>query len=157
MTLINYIRNNDVIFFSMYAGVAGLIGYKFLKSFAVNPLYVDKGIQTDAWENYSSISSPIAQTDASSVTTVLPIPPQNLEVLPNPDISLITKDLVDTGTQTIKNPFYGKDWNTIIEEINNTPSFYFDSPGCDSWIIPDPSVLTILANSEVINNLSNLF
>jgi hypothetical protein len=43
---------------------------------------------------------------------------------------------------------YGKDWNTIIEYINNKPSFFFDAPGCDTWIIPDPSVLSLISSSH---------
>ena len=42
---------------------------------------------------------------------------------------------------------FGKDWNTIIEYINNKPSFFFDAPCCDTWIIPDPDILTLISNS----------
>ena len=88
------------------------MGYKFVSSYW-NSFFVDKGVQTDAWEDYSdrpsqivsdSITSidtvtprfsPIEQInvgtstlagDSSTVTTILPIPPVNIEVIPNPDI-----------------------------------------------------------------------
>jgi hypothetical protein len=62
-----------------------------------------------------------------------------------PNLELIEK--LDKGVQTITNPMYGKDWNTIIDFINNKPSFFFYAPGCESWIIPDPAILTLISNS----------
>jgi hypothetical protein len=57
---------------------------------------------------------------------------------------------VDQGVQTIINPMFGKDWNSIIEYINNKPSFFFDTSCCDTWIIPDPSVLIAISNSPFL-------
>ena len=176
MTLFNYALNNDLLFGVAFVGTVGFIGYKF-DSLYLNSFYVDNSIQTDAWEDYSnrpsqmgsnSVTSidtitPISEnispvsslqttseigtqiiTDSiSTVTTVLPIPPVNIEMIPNPE--LFTK--ADQGVQTIENPLFGKDWNFIIEYINNKPSFWFDAPCCDTWIIPDPSVLTAISNS----------
>jgi hypothetical protein len=45
--LFNYLINNDLVFYSMFAGTVGLIGYKFASSY-LNSFYVDKSIQTDA-------------------------------------------------------------------------------------------------------------
>jgi hypothetical protein len=42
----------------------------------------------------------------------------------------------------------------VIELINNRPSFFFDAPGCDTWILPDPSVINSLPISDIINFLS---
>jgi len=176
--IFNYLFENsyDLVFYSTFAGTIGFMGYKFASSY-LNSFYVDKSIQTEAWENYSNRSSqmapesitsidtvtpisenisPVITTNTTSeigtqtifesistVTTVLPIPPVNVEIVPNPD--LLAK--VDQGVQTISNPMFGKDWTTIIEYINNKPSFFFDAPGCDTWIIPDPSVLIMISNS----------
>ena len=113
MTLFNYTLNNDLVFYSMFAGTVGLIGYKFISTY-VNSFYVDKGVQTEAWEDYSnrpsligpeSVTSldtvtPISQyvsptsevgiqtisDRVSTATTVLPIPPINIEMTPNSDI-----------------------------------------------------------------------
>jgi len=124
--MLNYLINNDLVFYSMFAGTVGFIGYKFVSSY-VNSFYVDKSIQTDAWEDFSdrpsqigsqSVTSidtvtPISEnispvltthstseigtqtiTDSiSTVTTVLPIPPVNIEMIPNPDL---TNNIVDT-------------------------------------------------------------
>ena len=136
MTLFNYLIDNGYVFYSLFACTAGFMGYKFV-SFYLNSYYVDKGVQTDAWEDYSdrpsqilcdSITSidtvtpkfsPVTE-GVSTVTTILPIPPVDINIIPNPDL-IITK--VDQGVQTISNPMYGKDWNTIIEYLNNRPSF----------------------------------
>jgi hypothetical protein len=47
MILFNYILDNNIIFYSIFAGTAGVIGYSIITSY-VNSFYVDKGIQTDA-------------------------------------------------------------------------------------------------------------
>ena len=101
--------------------------------------FINTGIQA----NSNTLETGI-QTEIESTTTVLPIPPIDIPMVPN--LELITK--VNQGVQTISNPMYGKDWNTIIEYINNKPSFFFDAPGCDTWIIPDPSVLALISNSH---------
>lgn len=161
--------DNDILFYGMLIGVACHLGFSFCTSLWTKE-YKDANIQTDAWEDYSDRTSQIIQTSETSidtvtprfspveyintgaqttvegtntVTTILPIPPMHMEIVPNPE--LITK--ANQGVQTINNPMFGKDWNTIIEFINNKPSFFFDTPGCDTWIIPDPSVLTLISNS----------
>ena len=58
-----------------------------------------------------------------------------------------TKKKLSESHSGENNPMYGKDWNTIIDYINNKPSFFFDAPGCDTWIMPDPSVLSLISNS----------
>jgi hypothetical protein len=84
---------------------------------------VDQGIQANPvlTINTQNVSSPILQSiDVRDVITSV--------------------EFLDKSTQTITNPMLGKDWNTIIDYINNKPSFFFDAPGCDTWIIPDPNI-----------------
>jgi hypothetical protein len=47
MTILNFIIENDYVFYGLYATTAGFMGYKFISSY-VNSFYVDKGVQTDA-------------------------------------------------------------------------------------------------------------
>lgn len=117
MFIFDYLyQNSDIMFYGLYASTACFLGYSFATSY-LNSFYVDKGVQTDAWENYSdrpsligpeSVTSldtvtpisenisPIAilstnseigiQTiteGASTVTTVLPIPPMDIPMVPN--------------------------------------------------------------------------
>jgi len=128
MTLLNYALDNSLLFGVAFAGTAGLIGYKFVSSY-LNSFYLDKGIQTSAWEDYSDrpsqigsqsltsidtvtpISeniSPTIQTTSeigiqtltdgtSTVTTVLPIPPVNIEMVPNPDLTNNVVDIIVVG------------------------------------------------------------
>jgi hypothetical protein len=42
----------------------------------------------------------------------------------------------------------------IIEAINKKPSFFFNAPGCDTWILPEPSIINSLPISDIINLLS---
>ena len=112
----------------MFVGVACHVGFSLVSSiwYSGNK-QVDKGVQTDAWEDYSDRPSQIASDNLTSlntmtpeispselvnstssdigaqtitegispVTTVLPVRPVNIEVIPNPDI------VRDTGIQTI--------------------------------------------------------
>jgi hypothetical protein len=52
----------------------------------------------------SEIGTQIITDSISTVTTVLPIPPVNIEMIPNADINLATQSLVDIGVQTNNNP-----------------------------------------------------
>ncbi len=161
MTLLNYTFNyaldNGFLFWGAFAGTVGFIGYKFTSSY-LSSFYVEKEVQTEAWEDYSnrpsqigsnSVTSidtikPISEnispvstlqttsevgtqtiTDgASTVTTILPIPPVNIEMIPNPDITQVTKSLVDQGVQIINVPLTDKELTKVIEAINNRPSFF---------------------------------
>jgi hypothetical protein len=128
----------------------------------LNSFYVDKGVQTDAWEDYSnrpsligpesvtsidtvtpisdnvSIESPsfstytasevgtqITTDGTSTVTTVLPIPPVNIEIIPNSDI-------VNTGTVIVENT-RAHDYFTHI-----------------TWV--QQSVDAMIARADLINN-----
>jgi hypothetical protein len=64
MTLFNIFSNNnflsgDILFFSLFAGCARVIGYSFVSSY-LNSVYLDKSVQTDVWEDYSYRQSQIA-------------------------------------------------------------------------------------------------
>jgi hypothetical protein len=48
------------------------IGYKFILTY-VNSFYVDKGVQTEAWENYSNRTSQMASESITSIDTITPI------------------------------------------------------------------------------------
>ena len=110
MILFDYILDNDIIFYTLFASTAGFIGYKFVSSY-LNSYYVDEGVQTEAWEDFSERASQIASdnltsmetetpvspivtniSDTSTVTTILPVPPVNVEIVPNQDI-LVTSDI----------------------------------------------------------------
>jgi hypothetical protein len=128
MTLFNYALDNGLLFGVAFVGTVGFIGYKFATSY-INSIYIDKEVQTAAWEDYSDRTSQITSnsitsidtvtpisdnvsptftahttseigiqtiTDGSSTTTVLPIPPINIEMIPNPDIVLNTVKQINT-------------------------------------------------------------
>jgi len=45
-------------------------------------------------------------------------------MIPNPDITQVTKSLVDQGVQIINVPLTDKELTKVIEAINNRPSFF---------------------------------
>jgi hypothetical protein len=45
--VLNYLFDNEVIFYSMFAGTGCFIGYKFV-SIYLNSFYLDKEVQTEA-------------------------------------------------------------------------------------------------------------
>jgi len=169
MTLINYALDNGFIFWAGFAGMGGFISYKFVTTY-LNSFYLDKGVQTEAWEDYSDRPSQIGSgsttsietvtpilenispvfsanstseigtqtiTDSiSTVTTVLPIPPVNIETVPNADITLVTKSLVDQGVQTINNPESIISMTEIdLIDLLNSPIKPLDSMMADEWAI----------------------
>jgi len=117
----NYALDSGLLFGVAFAGTAGFIGYKFVSTYLNSFYYVDEGVQTEAWEDYSERLSQItsksvtsidtvtprfspienlntgAQTiseNTSTVTTVLPIPPVNIEIIPNPEIVYLNLPLL---------------------------------------------------------------
>jgi len=70
--LFNYLLENDLVFFSVFTGTVGFIGYKFASSY-LNSFYIDKGVQTEAWEDYSNRPSQIGSDSLTSIHTITPI------------------------------------------------------------------------------------
>jgi hypothetical protein len=109
MTIFNYLIDNGIIFYSAIAGTVGFIGYKLVTS-KLNSFYVEKGVQTEAglnnsvsptFENIPSVTKTTSEVgtqttsevgtqtmsdNISTVTTMLPIPPVNTEIIPDSDI-----------------------------------------------------------------------
>ena len=72
MTLFNYALDNGLLFGVAFVGTAGFIGYKFASAY-LNSFYLDKGVQTDAWEDYSNRPSQMGSNSVTSIDTVTPI------------------------------------------------------------------------------------
>jgi hypothetical protein len=110
MNILNNILDNDILFYGMFAGVVCHMSFFFLS--AIQPLkkeMTEKGVQTDALEEFSDRPSQIIQENLSSIETLSPVSPAfeetsavipstsevgtptiaedvNIEVVPNPDI-----------------------------------------------------------------------
>lgn len=72
MTLFNFLTDNSLVFYGLFAGTIGFMEYSFATSY-LGSFYVDKGIQTDAWEDYSNRASQIAYDSPTSLDTVTPV------------------------------------------------------------------------------------
>ena len=121
MTLFNYALNNDLLFGVAFVGTVGFIGYKFA-SLYLNYFYVDKSIQTDAWENYSNRTSQMASESITSIDTITPIS-ENI----SPVSTLQTTSEIGTQTTT-------------------------DSISTVTTVLPIPPVnIEMIPNSDIVN------
>ena len=124
--LFNYILDNNVFFYAGFSVTVGFIGYKFVSSY-LNSFYVDKGVQTDAWEDYSNRSSKMAPESVTSIDTVTPIS-ENI----SPVTTLQTTS--EIGTQTIS-----------------------DRVSTATTVLPIPPVnIETVPNSENVRGVTNL-
>jgi hypothetical protein len=98
--IINYLINNDLVFYGMFAGTVGFIGYKCVSSY-LNSFYEDKGIQTEAWEDYSNRPSQIGSNSATSLDTVTPISENISPTFTTRTISEVGTLTTTDGTSTV--------------------------------------------------------
>ena len=166
MTIFNYILDNNTIFYSLFAVTGGLLGYKLVTSI-LETQYIDKNIQTDAWENYSDRPSQILETSSiitdtqtpvfypveqinegiqvnsevteigiqtslgssSTATTVLPIPPVEVLMVPNIDLIDLLESPIDSilplDTETIHmSDNWDINWEWNAEDLIKIASFF---------------------------------
>jgi hypothetical protein len=76
MTLLFKVLNNpldnDLVFYGLFIGVAGAIGYSFISEI-LRKSYEEKGVQTDVENNLSDNPSQIIPDDVSSIDTLSPV------------------------------------------------------------------------------------
>jgi hypothetical protein len=98
MTLLFKILNNnldnDLVFYGLFIGVIGGIGYSFASKI-LRKSYMEKGVQTDAGENYYDKPSQIIPENVSSIDTLSPVS-STFE-----DTSTLIPTTSEVGTQTI--------------------------------------------------------
>jgi len=114
--MLNSLFNNDLVFYSLFAGTVGFIGYKFASSIWNNSEnnsdfdYLNTDLDTSS-NVYSDLGIQTIPNSVSTGATVLPTPPVNIEIVPNPDLveyALSHKSLVKSKIQEI-NGLYGKE------------------------------------------------
>lgn len=134
MTLFNYILENSdaVIFYSIFTGVAGALGYSFVSSYFNNAFAskVDKGTQTDVWEDYSDRPSQIIQDSVTSIDTQTP---QFSPVEYTSTGSQINSSTIEAGSQTINE---GASTATTVLPIPNAEVL----PVPNTEVLPVPNV-----------------
>src|SRR6266699_3847250 len=98
MTLLLKVLNNnidnDLIFYGLLIGVTGTIAYSLISQI-FSKSYIEKGVQTDAEENFTDGPSKIIEDDASSIETISPVSSTFTDKSP-----LIPRTS-EVGTQTI--------------------------------------------------------
>jgi hypothetical protein len=89
--------DNDIVFYASLIGIVGAIGYSLTKQI-LSKSYVEKGVQTDAEENFSDNPSQIIPDNVSSTDTLSPVSSTFEEF---EDTSTLRPETSDVGIQTI--------------------------------------------------------
>lgn len=92
--ILNDNLNKDIVFYSVFIGVAGAIGYSFTRQI-LRKSYVDIGVQTSAEENLSDIPNQIISDNVSSIDTLSPVSSVFEDTL------TLTPSTSEVGIQTI--------------------------------------------------------
>lgn len=130
MTLINYALDNNLFFYAGFSTVSIAIGYSFVSSL-YNSYYVEKGVQTDAWDDFSDRPSLINQASGTSIDTVTPnySPVEYLNTE-----AQVNLDSIETGTQT------------IIESVS-TATTMLPVPSMNIEMIPNPDLTNTIVKA----------
>src|SRR5882757_1283794 len=94
LKIINNNLDNDLVFYGVFIGAVGSIGYSFTRRI-LSKSYVDKGVQTDSGENLSDRPDQIIAENITSKDVLSPISSTFKET------SLIIPTTSEVGTQTI--------------------------------------------------------
>jgi len=92
--LLNNNLDNDLVFYGLYIGVAGAIGYSFISNI-LKKSYVEKGVQTEAEKNISDSPNQIISDNVTSIDTLSPLSSTFK------DTSSLIPKISEVGTQTI--------------------------------------------------------
>lgn len=94
LNTLNNNLDNDIVFYASLIGIVGAIGFSFTKQI-LSKSYVEKGVQTNAEENFSDNPSQIIPDNVSSTDTLSPVS-STFE-----DTSTLRPETSDVGIQTI--------------------------------------------------------
>lgn len=86
--------DNDLVFYGLFIGVVGTIGYSFASKI-LRKSYVEKGVQTDAENNFSDRPSQIIPDNVPSIDTLSSVSSTFKDTSP------LIPTTSEVGTQTI--------------------------------------------------------
>jgi hypothetical protein len=92
--LLNNNMDNDLVFYGLFIGVVGTIGYSFASKI-LRKSYVEKGVQTDAENNFSDRPSQIIPDNVPSIDTLSSVSSTFKDTSP------LIPTTSEVGTQTI--------------------------------------------------------
>jgi len=92
--IINHNLDSDLVFYGLFIGVVGAIGYSFTSKI-LSKSYEEKGVQSDAEQNLSDIPSQIIPDNVTSINTLSSLPSSFKET------SSLIPTTSEVGTQTI--------------------------------------------------------
>jgi hypothetical protein len=94
MTILSNFLDNNIVFYGLFIGVVGAIGYSFTKKI-VKKSYMETGVQTESGKNFSDKSSQIIPDNVTSIDTLSPVSSTFK------DTSSLIPTTSEVGTQTI--------------------------------------------------------
>lgn len=135
MILFNYLINNESAFYSLFTVTGGFLTYKLVSSWR-NSYFIDKEIQTDAWDDYSDRPSQILQTSSMSTDTLTP--------------RFSPVELINQGTQVNSNTMEaGIQTSVISTGSSSTATTVLPIPPVDIPIVSNPDIMS----NQILNSL----
>lgn len=130
MTIILNYLDNEMVFYSLYVGVVGAIGYSFTKKI-LKKSYMETGVQTDAGKILSDKSSQINPENVPLIDTFK-------------DTSSLIPSTSEVGTQTTQ---------TIAEDVTPLSINIYPDPDSPARVIDISNAEYLAAKVEQLNAL----
>jgi hypothetical protein len=136
LKIINNNLDNDLVFYGVFIGAVGSIGYSFTRRI-LSKSYVDKGVQTDAGENLSDRPSQIIAENVTSkdaLSTVSSTFKETSSIIPTTSevgTQTITEDVTQVNTEVVPN-------QNIVERVVDISNAEYIAAKVDQLNAIDP-------------------
>jgi hypothetical protein len=162
LKIINNNLDNDLVFYGVFIGAVGSIGYSFTRRI-LSKSYVDKGVQTDAGENLSDRPNQIIAENITSKDALSPVSSTFKEtstIIPTTSevgTQTITEDVTQVNTEVVPN-------QNIVERVVDISNAEYIAAKVDQLNAIDPfsttpwtpeKVTAMIDTLGIVNNLFN--
>ena len=162
LKIINNNLDNDLVFYGVFIGAVGSIGYSFTRRI-LSKSYVDKGVQTDAGENLSDRPDQIIAENITSKDALSPVSStfkETSSIIPTTSevgTQTITEDVTQVNTEVVPN-------QNIVERVVDISNAEYIAAKVDQLNAIDPfsttpwtpeKVTAMIDTLGIVNNLFN--
>ena len=162
LKIINNNLDNDLVFYGVFIGAVGSIGYSFTRRI-LSKSYVDKGVQTDAGENLSDRPDQIIAENITSKDVLSPVSStfkETSSIIPTTSevgTQTITEDVTQVNTEVVPN-------QNIVERVVDISNAEYIAAKVDQLNAIDPfsttpwtpeKVTAMIDTLGIVNNLFN--
>jgi len=136
LKIINNNLDNDLVFYGVFIGAVGSIGYSFTRRI-LSKSYVDKGVQTDAGENLSDRPDQIIAENITSKDVLSPVSStfkETSSIIPTTSevgTQTITEDVTQVNTEVVPN-------QNIVERVVDISNAEYIAAKVDQLNAIDP-------------------